>query len=89
MAPADAEFYYKMSVPGDPVTITGSPKGGTWDNGWTEWFLNWSQILQGSALHQAVTAGPNGSTFVDPSTLAASTASAPLGTSKAANSRAG
>ena len=89
MAPADAEYYYKMSVPGDPVTITGSPKGGAWDNGWTEWFLNWSQILKGSALHQAVTAGPTGSTFVDPSTLAAATASAPLGTSKPGNSRAG
>jgi lipoprotein-anchoring transpeptidase ErfK/SrfK len=89
MAPADAEYYYKMSVPGDPVTIAGSPKGGTWDNGWTEWFLNWSQMLKGSALHQAVTAGPNGSTFVDPSTLAASTASAPLGTSKPGNSRSG
>ena len=25
MPPADAEIYYKMAVPGDPVTITGSP----------------------------------------------------------------
>ncbi len=88
MAPADAEFYYKMAVPGDPVTVTGSPKGGTWDNGWTEWFLNWHQILKGSALHQAVMAGPDGSTFVDPSTLTTSTARAPLGTSKPGNSRA-
>ena len=89
MPPADAEFYYKMAVPGDPVTITGSPKGGTWDNGWTEWFLNWSQLLKGSALHQAVLAGPKGSTFVDPATLTASAATAPLGTSAAQNSRAG
>ncbi len=89
MAPADAEFYYKMAVPGDPVTITGSPKGGSWDNGWTEWFLNWHQLLKGSALHQAVMAGPDGSTFVDPSTLTTSTATAPLGTSKPGNSRAG
>jgi lipoprotein-anchoring transpeptidase ErfK/SrfK len=89
MAPADAEFYYKLSVPGDPVTVTGSPKGGTFDNGWTEWFLNWSQILKGSALHQPVTAGPDGSTFVDPSTLTTSTATAPLGVPAAGNSRSG
>ena len=88
MPPADAEIYYKMAVPGDPVTITGSPRGGTWDNGWTEWFLNWSQILKGSALHQAVVAGPHGSKFVDPSMLTSSTARAPLGTSAPGNSRA-
>ena len=89
MPPADAEIYYKMAVPGDPVTITGSPKAGTWDNGWTEWFLTWSRILKGSALHEAVVAGPNGSKFVNPSTLSPSTASAPLGTSSSGNSRAG
>ena len=89
MAPADAEFYYKMAVPGNPVTVTGSPKGGVWDNGWTEWFLTWSQILRGSALHEAVQAGPNGSTLVTPATLATSTATAPEGTSKPGNSRAG
>jgi lipoprotein-anchoring transpeptidase ErfK/SrfK len=88
MSPADAEFYYKMAVPGDPVTITGSPRSGAWDNGWTHWFLSWSQLLGGSALHQAVVAGPNGSSFVDPSTLAASTAVAPIGTPAAKNSRA-
>jgi lipoprotein-anchoring transpeptidase ErfK/SrfK len=87
MPPAAAEFYYKMAVPGDPVTITGSPKGGTWDNGWTYWFLNWPQLVKGSALHEAVMAGPNGSTFVNPTTLAVSTATAPLGTSRALNSR--
>jgi len=88
MAPADAEFYYKMAVPGDPVTVTGSPKGGVWDNGWTEWFLTWQQILKGSALHEAVMAGPNGSTFVSPATLTASSATAPVGTAKPRNSRA-
>jgi lipoprotein-anchoring transpeptidase ErfK/SrfK len=86
MAPADAEFYYKMAVPGDPVTITGSPRGGKWDNGWTHWFLSWPQLLSGSALRQAVVAGPDGSRFVDPSTLAASTARAPIGTPAAKNS---
>jgi lipoprotein-anchoring transpeptidase ErfK/SrfK len=86
MPPAAAKYYYKMAVPGDPVTIVGSPRGGVWDNGWTHWFLSWPELLKGSALHQAVMAGPNGSTFVDPSTLPASTATSPLGTSKAGNS---
>ncbi|MGN6677078.1 MAG: Ig-like domain-containing protein [Streptosporangiaceae bacterium] len=86
MPPAAAKFYYKLSVPGDPVTIQGSPRGGVWDNGWTQWFLSWPELLKGSALHQAVQAGPNGSTFVNPSTLGAATAHSPLGTSKPGNS---
>jgi lipoprotein-anchoring transpeptidase ErfK/SrfK len=78
MAPANAETYYKMEIPGDPVTVVGSPRPGVWDNGWTEWFLSWEKYVKGSALHQAVQAGPDGSTFVDPSSLPASTANAPL-----------
>jgi lipoprotein-anchoring transpeptidase ErfK/SrfK len=89
MRPADAEFYYKMAVPGDPVTVTGSPKAGSWDNGWTQWFLTWRALLKGSALRQAVTAGPNGSRFVDPATLTASAATAPVRTATPGNSRAG
>ncbi len=88
LSPADAETYYNLAVPGDPITIIGSPKAGTWDNGWTEWFLSWPQYLQGSALHEAVVAGPGGSTFVNPSTLPASTATAPLQTAPANNSAA-
>ncbi|MHB1834026.1 MAG: L,D-transpeptidase [Solirubrobacteraceae bacterium] len=64
MPPADAEIYYKMAVPGDPVKIVGSPRAGTWDNGWTVWFDSWKQWLRGSALHEAVLAGPHGSRFV-------------------------
>ena len=79
MPPADAQVYYNMEVPGDPVTVTGSPKAGTWDNGWTMWFLPWSQYVQGSALHQAVEAGPNGSTFVSASAVPSTAAPAPLG----------
>ena len=85
LSPAHAETYYKMAAPGDPITIWGSPKAGTWDNGWTMWFLSWQQYLKGSALHEAVEAGPGGSTFVDPATLPASTAKAPLQTSPANN----
>ena len=86
LSPADAQTYYELAVPGDPITIVGSPKSGTWDNGWTEWFLSWPRYLRGSALHQAVQAGPDGSTFVDPASLPASTATAPLQTAAANNS---
>jgi lipoprotein-anchoring transpeptidase ErfK/SrfK len=88
LSPADAETYYHLAVPGDPITIVGSPKAGTWGDGWTQWFLSWPQYLKGSALHQAVEAGPSGSTFVDPSTLPASTAKAPLETAPANNASA-
>lgn len=85
LSPEDAQIYYNMAVPGDPITIKGSPKAGTWDNGYTEWFLSWPQYLRGSALHEAVEAGPNGSTFVTPSTLPPDTAKAPLQTAPAGN----
>ena len=71
LSPADSAIYYNLAVPGDPVTVTDSTKAGKWDDGWTEWFLSWSDFLKGSALHQAVKAGPDGSTFVDPSTVPA------------------
>ena len=85
LSPAHAKTYYKLAVPGDPVTIVGSPKGGMWGNGWTEWFLSWRQYLRGSALHEAVMAGPEGSTFVSPASVPASTATAPLHTSPGNN----
>jgi len=89
LSPADAQIYYNLAVPGDPITIVGSPKGGTWDNGWTQWFLSWPQYLQGSALHMAVEAGPAGSTFVSPASLPPSTATAPLQTAPSGNAAAG
>jgi lipoprotein-anchoring transpeptidase ErfK/SrfK len=89
MAPADAQFYYKMERPGDPVTVVGSPRRGVWDNGWTYWFLSWSQIVKGSALHKAVLAGPRGSSFVSPATLTAATGSAPVNQPWPGNSSAG
>ncbi len=66
MSPADAETFYNMAVPGDPVEVTGSPRAGTWDNGWTMWFLNWKRWVHGSALRAAVKVGPHGSQFVRP-----------------------
>ena len=46
LSPAHAETYYKLAFPGDPVSITGSPRGGTWDNGWTVWFLSWKRVQE-------------------------------------------
>lgn len=69
MSPADAQTFYEMALPGDPVKITGSPRAGTWDNGWTMWFLSWKRWLRGSALHKAVRTGPRGSAFVSASSL--------------------
>jgi hypothetical protein len=71
VAPNHAITYYDLAIPGDPVTIIDSPATGKWDDGWTEWFLSWKQLLRGSATHLAVQAGPSGSTFVNPSTLPA------------------
>ena len=89
LPPVAAQTYYDMSIPGDPITVTASPAAGRWDDGWTQWFLSWTAYLKGSATGQAVQAGPRGSTFVDPSSLPASTATAPLGTSAYGNYYAG
>jgi lipoprotein-anchoring transpeptidase ErfK/SrfK len=85
LPPEDAQIYYNMAIPGDPITITSSPKGGDWDDGWTQWFLDWNQYLAGSATHMAVEAGPDGSTFVSPSSLPTDTATFPVGTSAQGN----
>jgi lipoprotein-anchoring transpeptidase ErfK/SrfK len=89
LSPEHAQWWYERSDPGDPITITGSPVAGGWDDGYTEWFLTWKQLLRGSATHQAVQAGPTGSTFVDPSTLPATVSDSRLHGSKPHNSRAG
>jgi lipoprotein-anchoring transpeptidase ErfK/SrfK len=85
LPPSAAETYYNMSIPGDPITITNSTAAGRWDDGWTEWFLSWPEYLRGSALGEAVVAGPHGSRFVAPSSLPADTATAPLGSSAPGN----
>jgi len=77
-SPAHAETYYKMEEPGDPATITGSPVAGTPGNGWTEWFIPWSQWLRGSATGDAVVAGPTGSSLVSPAALPTAAGDAPL-----------
>jgi lipoprotein-anchoring transpeptidase ErfK/SrfK len=85
LSPAHAETYYRLAVPGDPVTVGGSPRGGVYGNGWTVWFLSWKDWWRGSALHKAVRAGPGGSRFVDPATVRRSRALPPLGRPKNGN----
>jgi lipoprotein-anchoring transpeptidase ErfK/SrfK len=85
LAPEDAKIYYDMAIPGDPVTITSSTRAGNWDNGWTDWFLSWSQLVAGSATHLAVSAGPGGSSFVSTGTASVSHATSPVGTSSTGN----
>jgi lipoprotein-anchoring transpeptidase ErfK/SrfK len=87
-SPAHAETYYQMEEPGDPATVTGSPRAGTPGNGWTEWFIPWSQWLRGSATGDAVVAGPTGSSFVSPASLPGMAGDAPLFQPLAGNSNA-
>ena len=77
LAPDYAVWYYDHAMYGDPVTVTGSPDTGSPGDGWTDWFLSWQQLTQGSALGQAVVAGPNGSYFTDPNTATATPPPAP------------
>ncbi len=77
-SPEHAQTYYNMEEPGDPATVSGSPRAGIPGNGWTEWFIPWSQWLHGSATGDAVVAGPAGSSLVSPTSLPAATGDAPL-----------
>ena len=85
LSPDRASTYYGWSIPGDPVTVTGSPRRGRWDDGWTAWFLSWRELWKGSALKKAVRVGPDGSTTVRPSDLRPSKARAPLDRAKPGN----
>ncbi len=85
LSPAHSQWYYDHAVPGDPITIIGSPLPGNWGDGWTQWFLSWKQMLQRSATHLAVQAGPNGSTFVNPDTLPSHVSHSVIHNSRAGN----
>jgi lipoprotein-anchoring transpeptidase ErfK/SrfK len=78
VSPAHSQIYYGLARAGDPVTVTGSPAAGAWGDGWTVWFWTWDRLVRGSALGQAVVAGPDGSHFVSPSSLAPWSPSSPL-----------
>jgi lipoprotein-anchoring transpeptidase ErfK/SrfK len=69
LSPANAAWYYRHSLIGDPITIVGSPRQGRRGDGWTIWFLRWPQLLAGSATGRAVQAGQAGSHLVSPATV--------------------
>ncbi|MEY9965865.1 lipoprotein-anchoring transpeptidase ErfK/SrfK [Streptacidiphilus sp. MAP12-16] len=53
---SDATWFYNYVEQGDPVTITGSPRGkAAGDNGYAAFNLSWSQWLAGSAAGQQTT----------------------------------
>src|SRR5260370_39796120 len=89
LSPQHAQWYYQHANPGDPITVIGSPVAGQWDDGYTEWFLSWNQLLRGSATHEAVQVSPTGSTFVNPATLPATESTSRLYGSKPHNSTPG
>ena len=54
---SNAEWYYNYVKQGDPVTITGSPRGkAAGDNGYAAFNLSWSQWLANSAAGATTTA---------------------------------
>ena len=44
-----ADWWQHTAYRGDPVTITGSPRVLTWDNGWGYWQESWSSWLKGGS----------------------------------------
>lgn len=57
---ANARWYYGLAKQGDPVTITGTPRGkAAGDNGYADYDVPWSEWLAGSGRKQ-FTIGPAG-----------------------------
>lgn len=52
----NAAWYYNLSKQGDPVTISGSPRGkAAGDNGYADYDVPWSEWLAGSGMKQFAT----------------------------------
>jgi lipoprotein-anchoring transpeptidase ErfK/SrfK len=49
-SPADAKWFYALSLRGDIVTVTGTPRPLQSGNGWTDWNVSWSDWVAGSAI---------------------------------------
>ncbi|MCW2855172.1 MAG: hypothetical protein JWR52_787 [Marmoricola sp.] len=48
---ANAKWFYNLSKPGDPVVVSGSPRGNAdGDNGYADYNVTWQRWLAGSAL---------------------------------------
>ncbi|MEU7891607.1 Ig-like domain-containing protein [Nonomuraea sp. NPDC049152] len=55
VSPANAAWFIKNTLIGDPIVITGSPRPLEPTNGWGHWQENWKQWLQWSALKSSTT----------------------------------
>jgi lipoprotein-anchoring transpeptidase ErfK/SrfK len=54
---SDAQWYYNLSKQGDPVTMTGSPRGkAAGDNGYADYNVPWNEWLSASGMKQFTTA---------------------------------
>jgi hypothetical protein len=48
---ADSQWFYNLSKTGDPVTVTGSPRGlAAGDNGYADYNVSWTDWLAGSGM---------------------------------------
>ncbi|RMI36842.1 hypothetical protein EBO15_37505, partial [Actinomadura harenae] len=74
-SPENARWFYNLSYRGDPVRIVGTSRELEPDNGWGFWQESWKKWVQGSALKQSVTAGPQGNAPVRPDGSGAADAS--------------
>lgn len=53
---SDAEWYYNLMKQGDPVTMTGSPRGkAAGDNGYADYNVPWNEWLSASGIKQFTT----------------------------------
>jgi lipoprotein-anchoring transpeptidase ErfK/SrfK len=48
--PADAEWFYDNTLPGDIIKVVGSPRTGALGNGFNDWQLSWADWQGKSAL---------------------------------------
>jgi lipoprotein-anchoring transpeptidase ErfK/SrfK len=50
MSLADAQWFFRQTLRGDPVTVTGTARHMEPGNGWTDWNTTWAAYKAGSAL---------------------------------------
>lgn len=55
ISPANAKWFRKETLIGDPIILTGSPRRLEPLNGWGHWQLSWDQWLKWSVLRDATT----------------------------------
>ncbi|GAA2383070.1 Ig-like domain-containing protein [Nonomuraea africana] len=55
VSPANAAWFIKNTLIGDPIVITGSPRKLEPTNGWGHWQEDWKQWLQWSSVKSAIT----------------------------------